>query len=345
MSESARTLWGGVVPVRAGVSGEDAARAWAQRRGVRRLQVIWPTDMADAPTARILVAALEAAGIAVFPFEHGLSQHAGGSSAAAIAEAVAAFHFDRCEAIVGVGAAVDLAKAASLMVAQRRPLMDLAAEPDRIDPRATAPCLILAPDLATVAACGGSVVLIEDRGCPVLLRDGLLRPDAVVYCPGTRDDSAAVVAALAHDAGGPMPEIADLAVALLGQEEDARRRSAVDAAGLLERQVGPARVLAAYCAVIGDVPPARTLAALGPREVKPASVWPAIADRLGYDPTAALDALMAVPLEGLALIDPRALPVDLTPALAVLGRDVPSRGRRGGRRRTEGGAGGTRETG
>lgn len=316
--------WGGVVPVRTGATVDGAVRSWAGRHGLRRVMLIRSRDPNMTASAYDLVAALEAAGLAVFPFDH-----QAGASTAAVAEGVGAFHFDQCQGVIGVGGAsiIELATLVALMSGQRHPLPDLAADREKLAPTLTAPCLAIATDLSGVAAFGGARILMDDRGCPFLLRDMLLRPGEAAYCPSGGEDRPAEIAALAVDAGAESESGLETVRALMSGTPADRLSAACRIAGLLERAIGPARVFAAYAEVAADIPQSRTLAALldGRGEVATA-----IAETLG-DPAPARSTLETLPLDALAFVDPVTLPVDFSGVLAMLGRDIPAPRRRRGR--------------
>ncbi|WPZ33628.1 iron-containing alcohol dehydrogenase [Thalassobaculum sp. OXR-137] len=333
MTVEAGIVWGGVVALRTGLQADAAVRAWAVPRSLRRLLLVH--DGAGRPEP--LIPLFEAAGLAVFPLAH-----PGGASVGAVAEAVGAYHFDQCDAVVGLGgdAAVELATLTARMAGQRRPLADLAMEPAALDPLGTAPCMAVATDLSGVAALGGARLLIDDRGCPFLIRDPLLRPDAAAWCPELEpDDRRRWVAALSLDAGNSLA-----AERVMSASVAAAPAEALEVAATLERRLGPGRVFAALGEVSGERPPGPTLGAV----LMAASGAGGTADPLlsllskALDPTgdgrAGLDAL---PLDGLAHLDPATLPVDISGVLVMLGRDIPARRRRGGRggaargRRTE----------
>lgn len=345
-----RTIWGGVVPLGTGLSARNAIRVWAAGRGLRRLLLVRDAVPGGAGSAAEDIAhdlpiSLEAVGLAVFPFDH-----AGGASTAAVAEGVGAYHFDQCDAVVGIGgaAAIDMARLIAFMTGQRHPLTELAAAVKAADPGGVAPCLAVAADLSGVASVGAASVLLDDRGCPFLLRDPALRPASAVYCPRLdADDRAAFVAALVLDAApgptqdatqdstGESGEARDLAAALMTVGDAVTRATlALRAAGLLERCLGPARVFAVFGEVHGDIPQEATLACLteGLAVDAPASgtLRTEIADQLDR-PRSGRAALDALPLDALAHVDPATLPVDISGVLVMLGRDIPAPRRRGGR--------------
>ncbi len=339
MQSLVRTTWGGVVPMRTGETAEEAIRSWARARGLNRLLLIRDGSAEAIADRDALVTRIEAAGLAVFPVDH-----RGGRSAASVAEAVGAFHFDHCQAVVACGGAdaVELAKLTALMTGQRRPLVELAGDRDAIDPRLAAPFLAVAEDLEAIAALAGATIFIDDRGCPVLLRDGALRPQRAAYCPTPEgDDRSSAVAALVLDAvnasDDPGPGVTGLVDALAGESVDDRVRAAVQAAGLIEAGPGPACVFSVYAETVGDIPRHGSLAALvggyGALGVE-------VAARLGGAEMARA-ALQTLPLDPLAHIDRAILPVDISPVLTMLGRNIPAPRRRGGRggvargRRTE----------
>ncbi|MDF1791191.1 MAG: iron-containing alcohol dehydrogenase, partial [Thalassobaculaceae bacterium] len=253
--------------------------------------------------------------------------HAGGASVGDVAEGVGAYHFDQCDAVVGVGtgAIVDLATLVAFMSGQRHPLTDLAAVSANIDPRGVAPSFAVATDLTGVAALGGASLILDDRGCPFLLRDAALRPAAAAYCPapgvGGLVEGREIVAALAIDAGD-----GGAADSLMATTAGDASSLALDIAGLLERRLGPARVLAVYGMIAGGIPQPATLACL------------IATSGVGADVAAALDPsrtarplLDALSLDALAHIDRTTLPVDISGMLVMLGRDIPAPRRRGGR--------------
>lgn len=319
MTAEVRVIWGGVVALQLGLSAGEAIRAWAVPRGLRRLLLVHGSGVR--PDA--LIPVLEGAGLAVFAFEH-----PGGPSVAAVAEAVAAYHFDQCDAVVacGGGAAVDLGTLAAFMAGQRRPLPDLAAEPALVDPRGVATCLAVTTDVTGVAALGGARLLIDDRGCPFLIRDPLLRPGAAAWCPAPEgDDGRTVAAALALDAGD-----AESAERLIAAPPDAVPEVALAIAGVLEQCLGPGRVFAALGEVAAELSPGPTLGAVLAGVGGAGSSLSILSHRLDSAGMgrAVLDSL---PLDGLAHLDPATLPVDISPVLVMLGRDIPARRRRGGR--------------
>lgn len=319
-------IWGGVVPLRAGAGAREAIRIWAGSRGLRRLLLVrtTPRPMSDGEAGSDegdLVRGLEAEGLAVFPFEFST-----GVCVSTVAEAVGAFHFDGCEGIVAIGgsAGIELAKLAALMVGQRRPLTELAGDTAAIEPDAVAPCIAVATDLDGVAALGGAVVVLDDRGCPFLLRDAALRPGAAAYCPAGADGSA-LVAALALDAGGEARAAAEELMVGTGDTVGVALRMAA----VLERQIGPGRVLSTYGEVVAGIPRAVFLAGVL-ETLTPDPLRTAIIAAL--DPSGAgRAALGSLQLDGLAHLDPSTLPVDISRTLTMLGREIPARRRRGGR--------------
>lgn len=334
-------MWGGVVPLCTGTTAREVVRSWAAARRLRRLLICLETSVSGAPDPGApggpggvddLVRELETDGLAIFP----VAVRQGGSLSA-VAEVVGAFHFDLCDGIVGVGGGpvIETAKLAALMVGQRRSLSELAAMPEAVDPVSVAPCLAVATDLEAVAALGCASVVLDEGGCPFLLRSAALRPGAAAYCPiGSGDDGRAMAAALAFEAG---EEGRAIAADLMGEANGVE--PSLRAAGLLERHIGPARVLAAYASETGGIPKAVTLAALLGL-YRSDGTADAIASAL--DPSGSGHAALEdLPLEGLARIDRSTLPVDISPVLVMLGRNIPARRRRGGQggaargRRTE----------
>lgn len=329
MTADTDVIWGGVVPVLTGLPAGAAAIGWAKARGIRRLLLVHEA----AAAADVPIPDLERAGLAAFPFEH-----PGGPSVASVAEAVAAYHFDQCDGVVGLGgrSAVERATLTAFMAGQRRPLPDLANGSALADPRGGAPCLAIATDLCGLAALGGARVLIDDRGCPFLMRDPLLRPGAAAWSPlPGGDDGPAFVAGLAFDAGD-----AAMAERLTTAGPERRPAIALEIAGLLERSLGPARVFAALGEVAAELPPEAVLAAIVASGAGPEPLLSFLSQTL--DPQGeGREALDRLPLDGLAHLDPATLPVDISPVLVMLGRNIPARRRRGGRggaargRRTE----------
>lgn len=319
MATDARVIWGGVVSLQVGLAAKEAVCSWAVPRGVRRLLLVH--DAGGLPEA--LGPLLEAAGLAVFAFEH-----PGGPSVAAVAEAVAAYHFDQCDAVVAIGgrSAVELATLAAFMAGQHHPLPDLAADPAAIDPRGVASCLAIATDLSGVSAFGGARVLIDDRGCPFLIRDPQLRPGAAAWCPlPGGDDRRPIVAALAIDAGNT-----ELAERLIAADPETVAEVALTIASSLERNLGPGRVFAAFAEVAGNLPAGPTLAAVLRGTDGADSILSFLSGALDSEGTGRA-ALGSLPLDGLAHLDTATLPVDISGVLVMLGRDIPARRRRGGR--------------
>lgn len=334
------TLWGGVVALQRG-DPATLASGWAARNGLRRLLLIADSgpEAGGESGCHALADALERAGVAVFAFEA-----PAGATVAAVGEGVGAYHFDACDGLLALGgaAAVDLSKVVAMMAGQRHPIPALAEDPSLIDARASAPLLALATSLDGVAACGGSALLLDDGGTPLLLRDVALRPGSAAYCPTAVDParSAAVVAALLLDAAATSPDeaaetrrIVDVLVTTDGAE--ATLAAALQAAGVLERWLGPARVLAAMAEVVAGLPPADALSALlgpacaGVPELE--DVVAAVVSALAADPVAGGMAVEHMALDGLALAQLGTLPVDLAPLLRALGREIPAHRRRGGR--------------
>jgi hypothetical protein len=115
-------------------------------------------------------------------------------------------------------------------------------------------------------------------------------------------------------------------------------QAALQAAGMLEATLGPARVLSSVAEVMTGVSPASALAALVPRLAAGNPELRALADGASARLPAPMDdaALATLPLEPLAFVTPEGLPVDMVSALARLGREIPARRRRGGRGRRMG---------
>ncbi|MDF1793466.1 MAG: hypothetical protein P1U88_16240, partial [Thalassobaculaceae bacterium] len=76
MAADAGVIWGGVVPLRTGLSAAEAVRSWAVGCGARRLLLVFDGGRYPENAAAALIAALETAGVAVFPFDHA-GDHAG----------------------------------------------------------------------------------------------------------------------------------------------------------------------------------------------------------------------------------------------------------------------------
>lgn len=343
-------LWGGVVPVRLDAPAVGVVRDWAAAAGVRRLLLVHDRlDVSDVPGAsasQSLVSALEAAGLAVFPFER-----PGGPTVVSVGDGVGAYHFDGCDGVAGIGSAgvVDLTKAIAMMSGQRHPLTALAAEPGAaepcgIDPRGVAPSLAIATDLTGIAGLGGSLILLDDQGCPFLLRDRTLCPAAAGYCPGAAGVTAlerGLVAAYALDASASdlveVSGVLPLIDTLVSDTDTAQwAGAAVSVAGLLERRLGPARVLAAYAEVACGVPSGRALAAmLAPAcGFQPALTEPVAAAMRLLSAEAASGAAFSVadlPLAALAHLRVEALPTDLLGLVRTLGLEIPAPTRRTGR--------------
>lgn len=341
-----RTLWGGVVPLACQVLPQAQIARWAKAWRVRRVLLV--CDAASGHARDRMVAELEALDLAVF-----LVDQRGASTVAAIGDGLGAYGFDQCDGVVGLGGAraIDAAKMIAFMTVQRRTPAELAAAPETIDPIGRAPCLAVATDCTGIGALGGGMLLVDDRGCPVFLRDAALRPHAAAYVPDLATPQAeqrgrAELVALTVDtlmaAGSETGEADPMAVRvarrLLDPSDTEVVQAALQAAGMLEATLGPARVLSSVAEVMTGVSPASALAALVPRLAAGNPELRALADGASARLPAPMDdaALATLPLEPLAFVTPEGLPVDMVSALDRLGREIPARRRRGGRGRRMG---------
>jgi len=221
------------------------------------------------PLGLSVVHGLEAEGLAVWAFDRASSPTVG-----TVAEAVAGYGFEGCDAVVAIGGGVvmEVAKAAALMVGQRSPYRALADRPgadgDPVDASGV-PALLLVPATPAAALGAGAVAWIADEtGAARPVRHPVLRPaeailagdqvDAVADAAHAR--SAGVAALIAADAGAPEPDIAALLAPGAGRAEAMER--ALRLSAVIEAASGPRRRLALTAAVAGGGDFARILTAL-----------------------------------------------------------------------------------
>lgn len=288
-------------------------------------------SLAAAPRGLALVHGLEAAGLAVWAFERASSP-----SLAVVAEAVAGYHFEDCDAVVAVGgaAATEVAKAVALMVGQRHPYRDLAPDHGAVgEPPdlSTMPPLLAVPatPLAAAAACG-ALWITDEAGTARPLRHPALRPGEAVLADDLiaavpRDialRSAAVLALLAADADAGDGQIADL---LAGRQPIELMRAALRLAATLEGAAGPRRRLALTAAVTTGVDFAGVMLALA----VPASWLDQVRPRLTPGPGAVPDASI---LRAARSASPPAEVPAIDAVLDALGIELSEAPRRRGRR-------------
>ena len=349
--QSTSTIWGGVVPLDMAASIEEAILARSRQAKLRRPFVILESGSRGALPRSPVIDRLEAGGLAASPHEVG--DHHGID---VLAECIAAFHFEACDGVVGIGGAgvIDLAKSVAALAGENRTPSAIARSDAPIDPARAVPAVAVARDLLGVAALGGAHLLLDEAGVPILLRDPALRPRSAVFLAEpspTEPGDRLMVAALLIDAAASHPaereEILRILDSLLVDPGGAPHASldeevgwvqfALTAAGILERSPGPARVLALLGATAADIPFGDLLVTLlrnGPMNgcagLERSAEW--IHSRWKPRASTALELLGTVPLEALARADTVALPIDVTPWLNHFGVSVPQTRRRGGRR-------------
>lgn len=223
------------------------------------------------PAGLDVVHGLEAEGLAVWAFDRATVP-----SVATVAEAVAGYGFEGCDAVVAIGGgvALDVAKAAALMVAQRSPYRALADRPGADGDPVVAtgiPALLMVPATPAAALAVGAVAWIADEtGAARPVRHPALRPAEAILA-GDRIDavpddafarSAAVAALIAADAGAAEVDIAGLLAS--GGDRVAAMERALRLSAVVEAAGGPRRRLALTAAVAGGADFAGTLAALTP---------------------------------------------------------------------------------
>ncbi len=284
-----RYLWSGLVPVRLAPEAVAAIVDWCRsRRVLRPMAVVGGPLVAGAP-GLALVHAIEAEGLALWTFDRATS-----ASLSTVADAVASYHFENCDAVIGIGGAValEVAKATALMSGQRNPYGALAAEPGAdgvpVDAFAVASLLVVPLTPAAALSVGAAVWIADETGIARPLRHPALRPAEAILADdlltsvldGTVLRSAAVAALIVADAGAAD----DASLGLLRSQvgPGAIVRAGLDLAGLVEAGTGPRRRLALGAAVAAGLGFATTMATLA----APAGWLPAACRRLKLDETA-----------------------------------------------------------
>lgn len=248
-------LWSVPCPARLIGAVLPAIADWCRGRRVGRPMLVGGPSLSTAPRGLGLVHGLEAAGLAVWTFDRATSP-----SLAVVADAVAGYHFEGCDAVVAVGGGVatEVAKAAALMAGQRHPYRELApgaggaAEP--VDVSTMPPLLAVPVTAAAAASACGALWIADETGIARPIRHPALRPgeailadDLIAAVPrGSALRSAAVLALLAADAGAGAGEIAEL---LAVRQPAELMRPALRLAAILEGAAGPRRRLALTAAV------------------------------------------------------------------------------------------------
>jgi hypothetical protein len=264
-----RYLWSELVPARLAVAAAPAIAAWCRDRRLGRPMLVGGPSLSAAPRGIGLVHALEAAGLALWTFDR-----ASAPSLSVVAEAVAGYHFEGCDAVVAIGGgvAMEVAKGAALMAGQRHPYRAMAVEPgadgDAVDPSAIPP-LLMVPTTASAAIAVGAVVWIADEtGAARPVRHPALRPAEAILAEdfevraavGRR--SLALAALIAADAAVPDDQ-------LVRTLDSVGRRGDLVRAGLalaapVEAATGPRRRLALTAAAAAGLDFAAAMSALTP---------------------------------------------------------------------------------
>lgn len=260
------TIWGGPAPVRVAPAAAEISR-WCEVGGLLR-----PLLIGGEPAGRIdlllpLVHELEGEGVSVRLFDRARS-----ADTTTVAEAVAAFHFEDCDAVIAVGGAIAMtvAKATALMVGQNRPFPDfvegldgswLAIPADSIAPSIAVPTTPLA-----ATSCGGAALVADDLMRACVVRHPKLRPDFIVIDATLTETvpadaweiSEMATTVLAGDSGcGMLQEICQ------GPPAQTLAELAARMSGPVERTMSIRHRLSVAIAIRKGVSPARALVALG----------------------------------------------------------------------------------
>ncbi|EDP61472.1 hypothetical protein BAL199_22117 [alpha proteobacterium BAL199] len=212
------------------------------------------------PQAFSLVHALEAAELAVWCFDRATMP-----SVAVVADAVASYHFENCDALIAIGGAVamDVAKGTALMTGQRNPFSALASDPGGegvpMDVSAVPPLLVLPATPAAAMSVGGAIWIADETGAARPVRHPALRPseavladDVIAGVPdGVCNRSSALAALVAADAGCSDAAIGGLLEPSVPAGTMMRR--GLDLASAIEGARGPRRRLALTSSVIGGL--------------------------------------------------------------------------------------------
>lgn len=276
-------LWSLPVPARLVPAALPAIVGWCRSRRVGRPMLVGGPSLSAMPRGASLLHGLEAAGLAAWVFDRAVSP-----TLATVADAVACYHFEGCDAVVAVGggAATEVAKAAALMAGQRSPYRSLAPDPGlpaaTVDASAVPPLLAVPATATAAAAACGALWIADEAGAARPFRHPALRPteailadDVVAAVPAAvAARAAAVLALLAADAGAAAGGIEVMAAS--GSAADAVR-AGLGMAAAFEAAASPRRRLALTAAAARGMDFGRTMLALsaGPR-------WPAaVADAIG----------------------------------------------------------------
>lgn len=267
-------LWGMPAPTRLVAVAVPAVVEWCRSRRLRRPMLVGGGSLTAAPQGLGIVHALEDQGLAVWAFDRARSP-----SLMAVADAVAGYHFEDCDCVIAIGGgvAMEVARAAALMAAQRSPYRELAGEPGTagapVDASGIPPMLAVPSTPAALLAVGAATWITDDVGVARPIRHPALRPgeailadDLVAAVPGAiRARSAAVAALIAADAGVPAADLADLLAPATA--EGPQMRAALRLTAAVEGASGPRRRVALTAAVASGADFATTMAALtGPED-------------------------------------------------------------------------------
>lgn len=248
-------LWSMLNPTQTTADAATAIAGWCHARHVSRPMLVGGRSLTELPKGLGLVHALETEGLAVWAFDRATSP-----TLATVADAVAGYHFEQCDAVVSIGGgvAIDVGKGVALMVGQHSPYRSLSVEPGAggkaVDASAIPPLLAVPTTPAGAASVGAAVWLADEVGVARPLRHPGLRPTEVILADDLLSRvpvpvlarSAAVTALIAVDAGVDAAGIAELDIPGAGGV-----RRALALAGPIEAGAGPGRRLALTAAVAG----------------------------------------------------------------------------------------------
>ncbi|MEQ8815228.1 iron-containing alcohol dehydrogenase [Thalassobaculum sp.] len=280
-------LWGVPAPTRLAPVAVPAVVEWCRSRRLRRPMLVGGRSLTATPHGLGIVHGLEAEGLAVWAFDRAASP-----SLVAVADAVAGYSFENCDCVIAIGGgvAMEVARAAALMTAQRSPYRELAAEPGAEGKPVDAsgiPALLAVPATPAAAlAVGAAAWIADDAGIARPIRHPALRPgeailaaDLIAAVPSAVGErSAALAALIAADAGVPDPELAGLLADAAAAADP--MRAALGLAAAVEGAGGPRRRIALTAAVASGADFAATMAALA----APASWLDGVRARLGPPP-------------------------------------------------------------
>lgn len=271
-------LWSVPAPARLAPAALPAIVDWCRSRRVERPMLVGGSWLSALPRGPALLHGLEAAGLAVWVFDRAASP-----TLAVVADAVAGYHFEGCDAVVAVGGgtATEIGKAAALLTGQRRPYRSLAPDPgipaETVDASAVPPLLAVPATATAAAATCGALWIADEAGIARPFRHPALRPteailadDMVRAVPAAAAArAAAILALLAGDAGEAADGIAALAAS--GSAGGAVR-AGFGLAAALEAAPSPRRRLALTAAAAGGVDFGRAMLALSNDAEWPAAV-------------------------------------------------------------------------